>query len=302
MYKNLNPSSIGISGRQSEVIELAMTYGFKGVEIDLADLVKRSQRGSFDQAARYLTSSGIRVGGFEVPIDLDDDDTAYGTRLAELPGAAQIAKRVGAPQGMLRIPPATDRLPYHEFFNVIRKRIDEVATIMAKEDVKVGLHFSAAADQGVGKQFKFVSDVESFLALFRSCTSKNVGITVDTWQWHVGGGNLDNIVSLPIDRVVSVRVADIDEETPRAKATLKNRFLPGTSKVIDNVRILAHFVGIGYSGPVTPMGQNPAAGPNMTRDAIVAAAQAALDKVCEEAGVPCQTRRPEMFAETSSAY
>ncbi len=302
MYKNLNPSSIGISGRQSEVIELAMTYGFKGVDIDLGDLVKRSQRGSFEKAARYLTSSKIRVGGFEIPIDLDDDDSAYGVRLAQLHGAAEIAKRVGAPQGMLRIPPATDRLPYHEFFSVIRKRIDEVAAVMAKEDIKVGLHFSAAADLGANKQFKFVSDVEGFLALFRSCTSKNVGLTVDSWQWHVGGGTFEQIVELPADRIVSLRIADIGEDIAKSDATLKNRLLPGTTKVIDNVRILSHFASAGYSGPLTPMGHSSTSNSNMTRDAIVSAAQAAFDKVCEEAGIPCQSRRPEMFAETSSSY
>jgi chitinase len=38
MYKNLNASSFGISGRQSDLIELAMTYGFQGIDIDAVDL------------------------------------------------------------------------------------------------------------------------------------------------------------------------------------------------------------------------------------------------------------------------
>lgn len=301
MYKNLNPSAIGVSGRQSEIIELAMTYGFKGVDIDLGDLVKRSQHSSFEKAARYITSAKIKVGAFETPIELDDDDTAYAARLAQLHGAAEIAKRIEADQGLLRIPPATDRLPFHEYFNVIRKRVDEVAAVLAKEDIKLALHFSASADSGVGKQFKFVNDVEGFLALFRACTAKNVGLAIDTWQWHVGGGSFEQLASLPADKVFALRLADIAEDIELSKATGKHRLLPGLTKVIDNVRVVSHFAAAGHKGPITPMGHSLSTS-SMTRDAIVAAAQDALDKVCEEAGVPLQTRKPEMFAETSYSY
>ena len=41
MYKNLNTEILGITGRQSEIIELALTYGFRGIEIDIADLRRR---------------------------------------------------------------------------------------------------------------------------------------------------------------------------------------------------------------------------------------------------------------------
>lgn len=301
MYKNLNPSSIGISGRQSEIIELAMTYGFKGVDIDLADLVKRSQHSSFEKAARYITSAKMKVGGFETPVDLDDDDSAYAARLAQLHGAVEIAKRVEAEQGLLRIPPATDRLPYHEYFNVIRKRIDEVAAVLAKEDIKLALHFSASSDAGVGKQFKFVNDAEGFLALFRACTAKNVGLAVDTWQWKVGGGTFEQLSAVPASRVFVLRVADIAEDVDLTKATGKHRLLPGLTKIIDNVRVISHFATAGYKGPITPMGHSLSTA-GMTRDSIVAATQDALDKVCEEAGIPIQTRKPEMFAETSYSY
>lgn len=304
MFKNLNPLAIGVSGRQSELIELALTYGFKGIEIDLADLVKRSQRATFEKAARFLTSSAasmkLKVGGFEAPIDLDDDDKGYATKLAALPEAAQTAGRVGATTALLRIPAGTDRLPYHEYFNLTRKRIDEVAQVFASSNINVALNFSASSDAATGKQYKFVGDVEGFLALFRSCTSKNVGITLDTWSFHVGGGSFDQIAEVPAERVFSLRVADISEKIDTKKATTKNRLMPGLGGVIENVKIVSHFAKAGYKGPITPMGHsNNSSG--MTRDALVAAAQDALDKVLQEAGVPTVTRKPEMFIESSYA-
>lgn len=43
MYHNLNPAALGITGRQSELIELALTYGFGGLELDIAGIVKRRE-------------------------------------------------------------------------------------------------------------------------------------------------------------------------------------------------------------------------------------------------------------------
>ncbi|MFM7928992.1 MAG: sugar phosphate isomerase/epimerase, partial [Pirellula sp.] len=71
MYKNLNAQTLGISGRQSDLIELAMTYGFQGLDIDAVDLQRRALRTDFERASRFLMSSGLRVTGFDVPCDLD---------------------------------------------------------------------------------------------------------------------------------------------------------------------------------------------------------------------------------------
>ena len=45
MYKNLNSWTLGISGRQSELIELALTYGFRGLDIDIHDMIKVDEQG-----------------------------------------------------------------------------------------------------------------------------------------------------------------------------------------------------------------------------------------------------------------
>ena len=147
-----------------------------------------------------------------------------------------------------------------------------------------------------------MSDVEGFLALFRSCTAKNVGVTVDTWSFHVGGGTFDQITQ-PCQLIACIRCAWPTSPTRSSlkKATTKNRLMPGLGGVIENVKIVSHFAKAGYKGPITPMGHsNNSSG--MTRDALVSAAQDALDKVLlTEAGVPTVTRKPEMFIESSYA-
>ncbi len=296
MYKNLNPAALGISGRQSELIELAMTYGFKGLDIDLNDLVKRTKRSDFEHASRYLKSAEIGVSGFEVPIDLDADDESFAKALAELPEAMEVASKVGATCGSLRLPAATDRLPYHEYFEVLRKRVAQIGDVMAASQIRLGLYFSAAKEFRTDKEFKFVSDAEGFLAFFNAVSHPQVGATIDTWSWSVSGGTVDQLQTIDVAKIVSVRVADAEVDLDVATASYKNRLMPGDDKLVKNVSIISHLAAKGYKGPIAAAGhQSTLSG--MTRDAIVSHAQDCLDKVLTAAGLETETRKPEMFVD-----
>ncbi len=44
MFKNLSPPALGISGRQGEMIELALSFGFKGIDLDVAEMAESAKR------------------------------------------------------------------------------------------------------------------------------------------------------------------------------------------------------------------------------------------------------------------
>ncbi|MEZ6134347.1 MAG: TIM barrel protein [Pirellulaceae bacterium] len=297
MYKNLNADLLAISGRQSEIIELALTYGFRGIDVDMVDMVKRCGRTSFESASRFLASSKLKLGGFEAPIDLDADEEAYAVKLAALNGVAEIAARAGALTAFVTLPVATNRLPYPEYFDVIRKRIDEVAEIFGKEKVKLAVGFEAISTDADEKQFKFVRDVEGFSAFIRACTSKNVFIVFDSWNWHLGRGTEEQLDTIGLQRVALVRLADCKEGVGPAAATLDDCLLPSSTGVIDSVGYLKKFAEIGAKLPVTAMGKPLNGTP--TRDALVGLTQDALDKTFLEAGLPSHTRKPDTFVEQS---
>jgi sugar phosphate isomerase/epimerase len=244
MYKNLNATVLGVSGRQSELIELAMTYGFRGLDIDIVDLVKRTQRSEFDKASRYLLSSKMYVSGFDVPIDLDADDASFEKTLAALPTTIEIAGKVGARAGFLRLPAATDRLPFHEYFDVMRKRVDKIGEIFEKNNVMIGLYFSTAQENRENRQFKFVQDVESFLAFFKACTSPSVGIIVDSFNWVVGGGTFEQLETIPGNKIAALRLADAEALPSINDASVKMRQTAGTTGVgcPDRARRPSHFL------------------------------------------------------------
>jgi hypothetical protein len=119
MYKNLDAKALGISGRQSDLIELAMTYGFQGLNIDAVDLQRRTARTDFEKASRFLLSSGMRVSGFDVPCDLDADDQDFERSLREVEAVVEVAGKAHARAGYLLIPPATNRAPFPQFFEFV---------------------------------------------------------------------------------------------------------------------------------------------------------------------------------------
>src|SRR5690606_6697740 len=90
MYKNLSAEGLGISGRQTELIELSLTYDFRGLDLDIIDLIKRSQVQGVEQACRFLSSAQVRVGGFELPVRYLADEATYKADLAQLEVAMQI--------------------------------------------------------------------------------------------------------------------------------------------------------------------------------------------------------------------
>jgi len=299
MFKNLNAAILGVSGRQSELIELAMTYGFKGLDIDLGDLVKRTQRASYEVASRYLSSAQMMIGGFEIPVDLDADDVAFAKALAELTAGAEIAAKAGATAGNMRIPAATDRLPYHEFFEVVRKRVDQVAEVLEKHNIKVGLYFSAAIESREGRQFPFVKDVEGYLAFFKACTGANVCLTIDTWDWTVGGGTVAQLAGLQGAHVIGLRLADAAEGIDNATASSTLRLMPGSNGVVDNVGIVCQLAKMGFDGPLSAYGHVSQMS-GKTRDMIVSSAQDSLDNVMSTAGLPTYTRKPELIGESTA--
>lgn len=298
MYKNLNATVLGVSGRQSELIELAMTYGFLGLDIDIVDLVKRTQRSEFDKASRYLLSSKMQVSGFDTPIDLDSDDTSFEKALVQLPNAIEIAGKVGARAGFLRLPAATDRLPFHEYFDVLRKRIDRIGEIFEKNNVQLALYFSAAKENRENRQFKFIQDVDGFLAFFKACTSPSVSLVIDTFNWVVGGGTFEQLAEIPGERIAALRISDTEELPSVNDASLSMRQIAGATGIIDNVRFVTALSKAGFDGPITSYAHASNFG-GLTRDAIVAKSQDALDNVLASAGLPTFTRRPDLVVEAT---
>ena len=103
MFKNLNPSVLGVSGHQSEIIELALTYGFTGVDLNLAEFATRARLKGMAYARRLIDSARIRVGTFALPMEWDTDDESFQKDLKKLPEYAECAAELGCTRIVITI-------------------------------------------------------------------------------------------------------------------------------------------------------------------------------------------------------
>ncbi|MGB7324766.1 MAG: TIM barrel protein [Rubripirellula sp.] len=282
MIKNFSPGSLGINGRQTELLELALTYAFNGIDIDMHEMLRRSQRTDVADAAKYLEAARkafkIRIGGFDLGIDLDADEDAFTAALTSLHPLAELAKELGIKRAYTRVPAATDRLPYHEYFEVQRTRLGQIADLLAVREIKLGVGFSAGKELEEGKQFPFIRNVEGFIALVRGVGSENIGFYVDTWDWVVGDGALDQFSELTAKDIVAVRLCSLRPESDPATAASNERVVPTQEGLLDHVKVIQHLVAIDYEGPVSP-GASGASYKGQTRESIVQRAQVALDEI-----------------------
>jgi sugar phosphate isomerase/epimerase len=290
MYKNLSPSAIGIFGRQTELVEIALTHRFKGFEIDITELTRRAQTTNVAQACRYLCSAPVRIAGFDLPIRWAADDAEFQADLAQLPLLLEVATTINADRCFASIRPTCDQRPFHENFKFHVERLQKLADLLAPANLKLGLSLVAAPAERADGGFEFIHQVEPLLLLLNSVQRENVGLAYDAWSWTVGGGDLDKLRTLRGDQIVSVRLADIPAGVDLADIQAEQRILPTTEVgLIDSPEIVAALGEMDYDGPVA-VSAGPGQFKGQTREAIVRSASAALDTLLGiEAAAPLAT-------------
>jgi sugar phosphate isomerase/epimerase len=252
MFKNLCASALGLSGHQSEVIELALTFGFQGIDIDIGEFATRVKLRGVPYARRLIESAKLRLGSFALPLELDADDAVFDKKLAKLPEYAQVAADIGCMRSVTFVAPASEKLPYHENFEFHRLRVGAVAKVLEPAGVRLAVGFRAAEYLRKGQTFQFIHDLDALGLLLNMSGAPNVGLALDVWDLQVAAGSLDAIRKLPPAQIVTVDLANVPAGVAAAELQESSRLLPSAEGgLIDMPSVLLALSEIGYDGPVT---------------------------------------------------
>ncbi|WP_149498512.1 sugar phosphate isomerase/epimerase family protein [Roseiconus lacunae] len=303
MLKNFSPKALGINGRQSELIELALTYGFVSMDVDMYEMLRRAQRSTAEDATKFVraalgegTGRLEQIGGFPLEVDLDAEDAAFTSQLGTLHPLSELAESLGVTRAYVNLPASTDRMPYHEYFELQRGRIAQIADVLASRNIKLGVGFDATTDQAEPKQFDFIRNVEGLIAFVNAVASDSVGFIVDTWDWVVGGGALDQLSELPGDKIVAVRIGSLADDADPAKATRKDCVLPTQEGSLNHVNVVKQLAAAGFEGPISPAA-SPSQYKGQTRENTVTQAQEAIDGITNAAGLEVKPLPMELIEE-----
>ena len=170
------------SDNSCELIELALTYGFRGMDVDMSEHPRLLIPAPLFGKAKYLRAADVKVGGFHLDIDLDGDEEGFTSQIGTLHPMAELASSLNAGCAYIRVPAATDQMPYHEFFDLQGKRLNQIAEVLGGKEIKLAIGFSAGKELEEGKQYPFLRNAEGMTALVRAVSASNAGLLLDTWD------------------------------------------------------------------------------------------------------------------------
>jgi sugar phosphate isomerase/epimerase len=287
MFRNLSTVAMPLAGRPSELIELALSFGFDSMDIDIVDFQQQAEAFGVEHARRLMVSARLKSGMFHLPVDLAGDDAAFEAGMKLLPGRLEMAEATEALRASATIAPASDEHAFKDFFELHRQRLDTIGDMLAKRGITLGLAVAPEAEAREGKANQFIHTFEALLGLV-AVSHKNVGAIVDAWAMHVAGEPLD-MIEKARGRIVEVRLSDAPRDVAAAELHHQHRLMPGDTGVINMAAVLTHAKNAGFDGPVTPAAERSALA-GRGREKIVKLAGDRLEAVWKEAGLPITPR------------
>ena len=258
MYRSLNIDSLGITGRQSELIELALSYRFKGLELDMEGYARQVETKGIEHANRCIESAkkttvGLNIDVWQIPVDWDAEEETIKTQITKLPALANAAKTIDSTRCATIVKPGSATLPLKDNFDFYAGKLNEIGELLAPHGVSLAVGFQAAAKARADYEFEFVHTAETLLTLLSMVSAPNVGLYLDTWNWHLGGGTIDQVVKLGMDKLVAVSVADIPADATADSIEEIQRLLPDPAGVIPHADLLNKLHELEFPGPVSPV-------------------------------------------------
>ncbi|HEY6564424.1 MAG TPA: sugar phosphate isomerase/epimerase, partial [Pirellulaceae bacterium] len=284
MYRNLTPKALGLIGcRDNELVELAMTYRFLGMELNLQRFQDQVQAKGLEAARRYLCSAPLRLSSAELPLDWTGDDDRFASEMSRLPTLLDSAQSLECPLVYVQLMSASPDQPFQQNFELHCRRLASLAQATSERQLRLGLAFSAIRADSAGHPYPFIQSVEGFLAILKMVSASNICLILDTWHWTIGGGTLDQLRGLRPSQIGDVRLADLPTDVDPSTAEIEHRLLPSTQGIVRNLEVVSWLADVGYEGPLTPAPHRTQLGAASREQGVERATQS-IDRLWEEAG------------------
>lgn len=269
---------LGIATRQNEMIEMALTFGYRGIEIDMADMLGRAGAMGIPFATQFINSAAVEPTTFRLPIDLRLDDAAFEKELAGLDKVVELCKAIKAKQCYLPIYSTHPTLGYRENFEKHQQRINMIADKLEPAGIRCSLLFQPS--RNAEGDLQFLQKPEDLVALIKMINRKSVGFVFDSWTWQLTGGTVEGVAKIDLAAIQEIRLAD---PKPGVKLDCNDRSCrqePGTHP--DSIAIAAFNLlkEKGYKGPVAING-NVDSKPGNAGDLLFQRIGKALDRIID---------------------
>lgn len=263
--------SIGQKVVQREAAELAVRHGFESVGGQSADLLAMTESDLASLRA-FMAEKKLVWGASGLPTDFRKDDETFRQTNTTLADTARALKRAGVTRVGTWLTPASDTLTYRQYFDVVAKRLREIAQVLNGEGLRLGLEYVGPKTSWTSKRYPFVHTLAETRELIDAIGVNGVGVVLDSWHWFLAGDTVEDIQTLRNEDVVAVDLNDAPAGIPNDQQMDLSRELPLATGVIPVAGFLQALVAIGYDGPVRPEPFNKTLNALPKEEAVSAAA------------------------------
>jgi sugar phosphate isomerase/epimerase len=281
MFVSLPPWAVARNVGWPEQARLAARAGYKGIDWAFGP----AKSAGVASTRALLSELGIVATICNLPMNdtLGPDDARVEAQMSALAESAAFARAIGCSRFQFVLGPATlEGQSKEERWAQVQRRLSSVASVLAKEDMRLGLEFLGPLVFRAPPRTPFVWTLRETLALCQAC-GPNVGVTLDAWHWYHSGSTVADIRAADASRIVHVHVSDA-RAMPPEQVRDDMRLLPGEG-VIDLVGFFRALKAIGYRGGVAPETIGPRIPDTMPPEESARIALEATTAVMRKAGV-----------------
>jgi sugar phosphate isomerase/epimerase len=284
MFRNLSTVGLPLSGRPSELIEMALSFGFDSMDLDLIDFQQQAKVYGVEHARRLMVSARLNVGVFPLPVSLGGDDETFAKDLAALADRLDLAQQAEATRAVATVEPASDEHSFKDNFERYRTRLHAIGELLAPRGIMLGLAINPDPAERDQKAHRFLHTLEGLLGLV-AVSHEQVGVVVDPFAMHAAGESISMIADIPAGKIVELRLSDAPADVPGAELTKAQRLLPGETGTIDMVAVIKAAEAAKFDGCVTPWAARATIS-GRGRERIVRLAGDRLIRAWKDVGLP----------------
>lgn len=183
MFRNLSTVGLPLSGRPSELIELALSFGFDGMDIDIVDFQRQAEIFGVEHARRLMVSARLKSGVFQIPVTLDTHDERFDAQMKELGKRMELARATELSRAVVPVAPGSDKHSFKDFFELHRRRLNTLGDLAAAHGIQVGLVLVPESEFRAGQSLQFIHTYEGLIGLV-AASHPSIGVVVDGWCWR----------------------------------------------------------------------------------------------------------------------
>lgn len=246
---SLNPGSIGASYGMSELIDVAIKYGFEGISPNVSELQSFNKNES-NSIIEKIISNNIHWDSAGLPVDFRSDEKKFLNHLNNLEGYCKTMKKFNINKLNTWIMPTHDKLTYNQNFKLHSTRLKKIGDIINKFGIKLGLEYVGVRTLMNRDKYPFIHTINEVRDLIENVGLDNIRYQLDSFHWYCSQDTIESYEFLNNEDIITVDLNDaVIGRDPNSQLDYE-RELPASTGVINIKEFINFLIRIEYSGSV----------------------------------------------------